>query len=94
MAESTLKASRARNQVMSVIIGMSLFHIASLGAIYTGVSTAAAVAAIVMYVIRGIGITAGFHRLLAHRSFKTNRVVQFILALMGSMAVQGGPLWW
>ena len=94
MAESTLKAPRARNQVMSVIIGMSLFHIACLGAIYTGVSTAAVVAAIVMYVIRGIGITAGFHRLLAHRSFKTNRVVQFILALMGSMAVQGGPLWW
>lgn len=94
MAESTLKTPRARTQVMTVVIGMSAFHLACLGAFYTGVSTAALVAAIFMYVFRGIGITAGFHRLLAHRSFKTNRLVQFILALMGSMAVQGGPLWW
>ena len=94
MAESIQTAPRARAQVRSVAIGMALFHLACLGAFYTGVSTAAIVAAVVMYVTRGIGVTGGYHRLLAHRSFKTNRVVQFIFALLGSMAVQGGPLWW
>ena len=84
----------ARPQVMSVIIGMSVFHLACLAVFVTGVSPAALIVAFVMYVMRGMGVTAGYHRLLAHRSFKTNRVVQFILALFGSLAVQGGPLWW
>lgn len=79
---------------MTVIIGMGVFHLACLGVFYTGVSPVALVVALVMYVSRGMGVTTGFHRLLAHRSFKTNRVVQFLLALAGSLAVQGGPLWW
>ncbi len=84
----------ARRQVLGVIIGMSLFHIACLGAYFTGVSGTALAFAVGMYIVRGMGVTTGFHRLLAHRSFKTNRVVQFILAFAGSMAVQGGPIWW
>ena len=40
------------------------------------------------------GITAGYHRLLAHRSFKTSQIFQFILALFGVLAGQNGPLWW
>ena len=39
-------------------------------------------------------ITAGYHRYFAHRSYKTGRVFQFILAFGGSMAMQKGPLWW
>jgi stearoyl-CoA desaturase (delta-9 desaturase) len=70
------------------------FHIACLGVFYVGFSWAALTAAIVMYVVRGLGITGGYHRLLAHRSFKAGRVVQFLFALAGSLAVQGGPLWW
>ena len=91
MAEATRSA---RPQVMSVIIGMGLFHLACLAVIYTGASTVAVAVAFVMYVIRGMGVTTGFHRLLAHRSFKTNRLVQFLLALAGSLSVQGGTLWW
>ncbi len=94
MAESTQEFPRARPQVWSVIIGMSIFHIACFGALYTGVSAAAAWVAFGLYVVKGVGVTAGFHRLLAHRSYKANRVVQFVLGLAGSLAVQGGPLWW
>ncbi len=47
-----------------------------------------------MYVLTGLGITVGFHRLFTHRSFETNRVVQFILAALGSMAVEGSLLQW
>jgi stearoyl-CoA desaturase (delta-9 desaturase) len=39
-------------------------------------------------------ITAGYHRYFAHRSFKTNRVFQFILAFGAGTAAQKGPLWW
>jgi len=47
-----------------------------------------------MYVLTALGITVGYHRLFTHRAFETNRVVQFILAALGSMAVQGPLLKW
>lgn len=47
-----------------------------------------------MYLMTAVGITVGFHRLFTHRSFQTNRVVQFALAALGSMAVQGPLLTW
>jgi stearoyl-CoA desaturase (Delta-9 desaturase) len=47
-----------------------------------------------MYLSTAIGITVGFHRLFTHHSFETNRVVQFILAVLGSMAVEGPVLEW
>jgi stearoyl-CoA desaturase (Delta-9 desaturase) len=40
------------------------------------------------------GITAGFHRLLAHRAYRTSRLFQFVMALLGVLAGQNGPLWW
>ena len=47
-----------------------------------------------MYIITVLGITVGFHRLFTHRAFETNLVVQGILAILGSMAVQGPLLKW
>jgi stearoyl-CoA desaturase (delta-9 desaturase) len=47
-----------------------------------------------MYVLTALGITVGFHRLFTHKSFETNAVVRFILAALGSMAVQGSVLTW
>jgi stearoyl-CoA desaturase (delta-9 desaturase) len=47
-----------------------------------------------MYVITGMGITVGFHRLFTHRAFETNRVVQIVLAAFGSMALEGPLLRW
>lgn len=47
-----------------------------------------------MYTATAVGITVGFHRLFTHRSFETNRVVQLVLGVLGSMAVQGPLLEW
>ena len=47
-----------------------------------------------LYVLRMLGITAGFHRYFSHRSFKTGRVFQFILAFVGTLSTQKGVLWW
>lgn len=47
-----------------------------------------------MYLLTVLGITVGFHRLFTHRSFETNRVIQCVLAILGSMAVQGPLLKW
>jgi stearoyl-CoA desaturase (delta-9 desaturase) len=48
----------------------------------------------VMYVIAGLGVSTGYHRLLAHRSFKTHRPLRIFFASAGAMAGQGPPLIW
>jgi len=47
-----------------------------------------------MYVLTALGITIGFHRLFTHHSFETYSWVKFLLAVFGSMAVQGSLLKW
>jgi stearoyl-CoA desaturase (delta-9 desaturase) len=47
-----------------------------------------------MYVLTGLGITVGFHRLLTHRSFKTTKGVKAVLAVLGSVAIEGPVISW
>jgi stearoyl-CoA desaturase (delta-9 desaturase) len=42
-----------------------------------------------MYLATALGITVGFHRLLTHRSFQTPKWLEYLFAVLGSMAVQG-----
>jgi stearoyl-CoA desaturase (Delta-9 desaturase) len=48
----------------------------------------------VMHFARAIGLTLAFHRYFAHRAFKMGRFTQFVWALIGTSAMQKGPLWW
>ncbi|MCB1175949.1 MAG: acyl-CoA desaturase [Leptospiraceae bacterium] len=50
--------------------------------------------AVGLYFFRMFGITAVYHRYFSHNSYKTSRVMQFILAWIGAMAMQKGPIWW
>jgi stearoyl-CoA desaturase (delta-9 desaturase) len=47
-----------------------------------------------MYLLTALGVTVGFHRLFTHRSFETGRVIQCVLAALGSMALQGSLIKW
>jgi len=49
---------------------------------------------IVYYFITGLGITAGYHRLWAHRSYNASAPLQYALAMAGAGAVQGSIKWW
>ncbi|HKS41310.1 MAG TPA: acyl-CoA desaturase [Blastocatellia bacterium] len=71
-----------------------LMHIACFTVIFVGVSLPAVLLCLGLYAIRMFGLTAGYHRYFSHRTFKTSRFVQFLFALLGTMAVQKGPLWW
>jgi len=48
----------------------------------------------IMYVVTGLGITVGFHRLFTHRSFQTTRPLRAALAIAGSMAIEGPIVSW
>ncbi len=50
--------------------------------------------AVVFYVISGLGVTVGFHRMFTHGAFKTNRAVKLALAISGMTAVQGPVITW
>jgi stearoyl-CoA desaturase (delta-9 desaturase) len=49
---------------------------------------------LLMYVATGLGVTVGFHRLLTHRSFKTKPWMRGLLAVLGTMAVEGPVISW
>ena len=71
-----------------------LVHVACLGVIWTGVTAEALALCFSLYLVRMFAITAGNHRYFAHRSYKTSRVGQFILAVLCNTAVQRGAVWW
>jgi stearoyl-CoA desaturase (Delta-9 desaturase) len=48
----------------------------------------------ITYVVTGLGITVGFHRLFTHRSFKTSRALRALFGVLGSMAVEGPLIDW
>ncbi|MBE9116247.1 fatty acid desaturase [Lusitaniella coriacea LEGE 07157] len=41
-----------------------------------------------------IGICLGYHRLLTHRSLQVPKWLEYILATLGALALQGGPIFW
>jgi stearoyl-CoA desaturase (delta-9 desaturase) len=47
-----------------------------------------------MYVITGLGITVGYHRMLTHKAFQASKPVEYFWAILGSMAVQGPAIAW
>ena len=77
------------------LIGFVLIHVASLALPFVvGVGLKSLALCFGLYVMRMWGITAGYHRYFAHRSYKTSRWFQFVLAWVGASSVQKGPLWW
>jgi stearoyl-CoA desaturase (Delta-9 desaturase) len=47
-----------------------------------------------LYVFSGFGITIGFHRHLTHRAFKTHNWLHGLLAIAGSVAIEGPVISW
>src|ERR1044071_368586 len=97
MFESFRRNPRGNNQERldySVCVQFLFMHVACLLVILTGVSMVAVTVCLALYIVRMFAITAGFHRLFAHRSYRTGRVFQFLLAFVGTASYQKGPLWW
>ena len=49
---------------------------------------------ITFYLISAFGITVGYHRYFTHKSFKTYKIVSYLLCIFGSMAAQGSLSFW
>lgn len=68
-------------------------HLGCIAVIWVGISPIAVITAIALYFIRMFAITGFYHRYFAHRSYKTSRTFQFILAIIGNTSMQRGSLW-
>lgn len=48
------------------------------------------VLAVGLYALTILGVEVGFHRLFSHHAFETTTPIRILLAILGSMAAQGG----
>jgi stearoyl-CoA desaturase (delta-9 desaturase) len=71
-----------------------IIHLCALGGFWSGYTTSAIVCCAVLFVVRMFGVTGGYHRYFSHRTYKTSRVFQFILAFIAQSSAQKGALWW
>ncbi|HEU4537918.1 MAG TPA: acyl-CoA desaturase [Polyangiaceae bacterium] len=75
-------------------VGIVLIHAGTLFALWRGASWRLVALAAATYALRMFAITGVYHRYFSHRTYKTSRPLQFVLALLGTSATQKGPLWW
>jgi len=71
-----------------------LAHLACFGALWSGVTWTSVWLAIGLYWLRMFAVTGGYHRYFSHRTYKTNRFGQFLLALLAQSTAQKSVLWW
>ncbi|HSQ55364.1 MAG TPA: fatty acid desaturase [Gemmata sp.] len=72
-----------------IIVHLALFAIPFVAFTWWTVAASAMVLG-----IAGLGVTIGFHRYFAHRSFETSRAFQFLLGCAGCASLQKGLIWW
>ncbi|MEV6448047.1 acyl-CoA desaturase [Amycolatopsis sp. NPDC051716] len=59
-----------------------------------GMSWIDLILAAAFYTFATLGVTVGFHRYFTHGAFKASRPLRVLLAIAGSMAVQGSVIFW
>ena len=80
--------------VYPAAVPFALVHLAALGSFWTGFPAYAVWTAVALYFVRMWAVTAAYHRYFSHRSYKTGRLFQFLLAFLAQSSAQRGALWW
>ena len=73
---------------------LTLLHAGALAALFLFTWHALWVALALLWISGGWGIGMGYHRLLTHRGYQTSRWLECVLTICGTLALQGGPLFW
>jgi fatty-acid desaturase len=77
-------------------VALCAIHLCALAALWPGFFSwsALAVAAVLAYVTGAIGVTLGYHRTLTHRSLRLRWGLEYVVATLGTLAMQGAPIEW
>jgi fatty-acid desaturase len=73
---------------------MAVFYIGAIAAIFVFTWKAFLLAMVLWWVADGLGIGMSYHRLLTHRAYKTPKWVEYFLTVCGTLALEGGPIFW
>lgn len=75
-------------------ITFASFHLGALAAFFYFRWSALVVFAVMWVLAQNVGIAMGFHRLLTHRGYSTPKWLEYCIATCGTLALQGGPIYW
>ena len=96
MATPTVMYGRKHQKGLNWITATAMiaFHIGAVAALFF-VDKGAIITAIALYFVGGmLGIGMSYHRLLTHRSYKTTKFIEYFLTICGTLALEGGPIFW
>jgi stearoyl-CoA desaturase (Delta-9 desaturase) len=94
MAQTAVTPEARRKPILKQEIAFLIVHLIPLGAILTGATLFDWIMCAALYIFRMFWVTGGYHRYFAHKSYKTSRFFQFIIAFMAQTSAQKGALWW
>ena len=73
---------------------MVAFHIGAVAALFFFSWKAFLFAMLLWWIAGSLGIGMGYHRLLTHRGYKTPKWMEYFLTVCGTLALEGGPIFW
>jgi fatty-acid desaturase len=73
---------------------IATFHLGAVAALFFFYWSSLAIFLAMWLVGQNVGIAISYHRQLTHRSFTTPKWVEYAMAICGSMALQGSPIYW
>ncbi len=79
---------------LPALVLLGLFHAGAIAALFFFTWGALAAALVLWFVAINLGICLGYHRLLTHRGYQTSRLLSRCLAVCGTLALEGSPLYW
>lgn len=93
--QSTVSESKDRLAISwTTVAFFGAVHAVALSAPWFFSWSALGVMIFLHWLLGSIGICLGYHRLLTHRSFQVPKWLEYIIATIGALALQGGPIFW
>jgi fatty-acid desaturase len=91
-AELTQSKSNEFNWVFFAVVAS--FHLGAVAALFTFHWTSLFIFLGMWLVGQNVGVAVSYHRQLTHRSFSTPKWVEYVMAICGTIALQGSPTYW
>ena len=92
LAQENLERQPALN--WTTVIFFSIVHLLALLSPWFFSWRALGITLALHWLFGSIGICLGYHRLLSHRSFQVPQWLEYLIAIIGALALQGGPIFW
>ena len=82
MNQTIITPEEGNKPILKQEIAFGVVHLIPLAAIWTGATLFDWIVCGTLYVVRMFWVTGGYHRYFAHKSYKTSRWFQFVIAFM------------